>query len=97
MWKIFKRYGCEPTPIYKPSRLRRRERNVKARAAIDIGNKPEEMVNVHETNPLPVEETKPAENTEKKINSIRLNKNICLKEVIIKKEMYIQSYILPKR
>ena len=37
MYKIFKRYGCEPTPISKPSMLRRRERNVTARAAIDIG------------------------------------------------------------
>ena len=65
MWKIFKRYGCEPTPISKPSRLGKRERNVTARASIGIGNTTEEKVNVHETNPVPVEETEPAENTEK--------------------------------
>ena len=35
-----------------------------ARAAIDIGNTTEETVNVNETNPLPVKETEPAENTE---------------------------------
>ena len=66
MWKIFKRHGCQPTPISKPIRLRRRERNVMARAAIDIGNTTEETVNVNETNPVPVEETEPAENTENK-------------------------------
>ena len=65
MWKIFWRYECEPTAISKPSRPRRRERNVIARAAIDIGNTTEETVNVHETNPVPVEKTEPAENTEK--------------------------------
>ena len=65
MWKIFKRYGCQPTPISKPSRLRRRERNVTARAVIDIGNTTEETVNVNETNPVPVEETEPVENREK--------------------------------
>ena len=70
MWKIFKRHGCQPTPISKPSRLWRRERNVTARAAIDIGNTTEETVNVNETNPVPVEETEPAENTEKEVNSI---------------------------
>ena len=64
VWKIFKRYGCQPTPISQPSRLRR-ERNVTARAAIDIGNTTEETVNVNETNPVPVKETEPAENTEK--------------------------------
>jgi hypothetical protein len=37
-----------------------------ARAAIDIGNTTEETVNVNETNPVPVEETEPAENTENK-------------------------------
>ena len=57
MWKIFKRHGCQPTPISKPSRLRRRERNVTARAAIDVGNTTEETVNVNETNTVPVEET----------------------------------------
>ena len=65
MWKIFKRHECEPTPISKPSRLRRRERNVTARTAIDIGNTTEETVNVNETNPVPMTETKPAENTKK--------------------------------
>ena len=65
MWKIFKRYGCQPTPISKPSRLRRRERNVTARAVIDIGNTTEETVNVNEINPVPVEETEPAKITEK--------------------------------
>ena len=65
MWKIFKIYGCQPTPIYKPSRLRRRERNIMDRAAIDVGNTTEETVNVNETNPVLVEETEPAENTEK--------------------------------
>ena len=35
------------------------------RAAINIGNIPEETVNVNATNPVPVEETEPAENTEK--------------------------------
>ena len=66
MWKIFKRHGCQPTPISKPSRLRRRERNVMARAAIDIGNTTEETVNVNETNPVQVEETEPTE-TQKKV------------------------------
>ena len=70
MWKIFKRYGCQSTPISKPIRLMRRERNVVARAAINIGNTAEETVNVNETNPVPVEETKPAKHT-KKVNSIR--------------------------
>ena len=72
MWKIFKRYGCQPTPISKTSRLRRRERNVVARAAINIGNKTKETVNVDEINPVPVEEIEHAVNTErKKVNSIR--------------------------
>ena len=66
MWKIFKRHGCQPTPKSKPSELRRRERNVTARAAIDIGNTTEETVNVKETNPMPVEENEPAKNTENK-------------------------------
>ena len=66
MWKIFRRHGCQPTPISKPSRLRRSERNVTARAAIDIRNITEETVNVNETNPVLVEETEPAENTENK-------------------------------
>ena len=57
-------YECEPTPIAKPSRLRRREINVKARIAINIGNTTEETVNVKETNPVSLEETEPAENTE---------------------------------
>ena len=65
MWGIFKRYGCQPTPISQPSRLRRRERNVTARAVIDIGNTTEKTVNVNETNPVPVEKTEPVENTEK--------------------------------
>jgi len=65
VWKIFKRYGCQPTPISKPSRLRRRERNVMARVAINIGNTTKETVDVNEINPVPVEETEPAGNTEK--------------------------------
>ena len=65
MWKIFKRYGCQPMPIFKPNRLRRRGRNVMAKAAINIGNTTEETVNGDETNPVPVEETEPAENTKK--------------------------------
>ena len=36
-----------------------------ARAAIDMGKTIEEPVNVNETSPVPVEETEPAENTEK--------------------------------
>ena len=65
MWKIFKKYGCQPTSISKPSRLRRRGRIVMARAAIIIGNTIEETVKVSEINPVPVEDTDPAENTEK--------------------------------
>ena len=65
MWKIFKRYGCQLTPISNPSRLGRRGRNVMARAVINIGKTTEETVNVNETNHVPLEETKPAENTEK--------------------------------
>ena len=63
--KILKRFGWQPTPISQPSRLRTRERNGTAIAAIGIGNTTEETVNVNETNPVPVEETEPAENTEK--------------------------------
>ena len=40
--------------------------NVTARVSIDISNTTEETVNVNETNHVPVEETEPAENTEKK-------------------------------
>ena len=65
MWEILKKYGCQPTSISKPSRLRRRGRIVMARAAISIGNTTEETVKVYEINPVPVEETEPAENTEK--------------------------------
>ena len=39
--------------------------NVTARTAFDIGNTTEETVYVNEINPVPVEETEPAENTEK--------------------------------
>ena len=71
MWKICKRYGCQPTPISNPSMLRRRERNVTARAAIGFGNITEETVNINKTNPVPVEETDSAENTDKReINRI---------------------------
>ena len=65
MWKILKRYECQLAPISKARRLRRRQRNVTATAAIDIINTTEETVDVNETNPVPVEETEPAENTEK--------------------------------
>ena len=41
------------------------------RAAINIFNTTEETVNVDEINPVPVEETEPAENTEKEVNSVR--------------------------
>ena len=51
-----------------PSRLGRGERNVTARAAIDIGNTTEETVNVNETNTVPVGKTEPAENTEEEKN-----------------------------
>ena len=71
MWKISKRYRCQPTQISKPIRLRRRERNVVARDAINVGDTIEETVNVGEMNPVPLEETKPAENTEKLVNSVR--------------------------
>ena len=50
-------------PISKHSRLRRRETNVTARAAIDIdiGNTAKETVKVNETIPVPaVVETEPA-------------------------------------
>ena len=36
--------------------------NVTARTAIDISNTTEKTVNFNETNPVPVEETEPAEN-----------------------------------
>ena len=53
-----KGYECKPTPISKPSRLKRK--------AIDIGNTTEETVNVNETYPVPVKQADPAaENTEK--------------------------------
>ena len=64
MWKIFKRYGCQPTPISKPSRLRRRESNVMARATFNIGNTTEDTVNVDEINIVPVDENEHVENTE---------------------------------
>ena len=64
MWKISKRYGCQPTQISKPSRLRRRERNAMARDAINVGNTIGEPVNVGEINHVPVEETEHAENTD---------------------------------
>ena len=60
MWKIFKKYGCQPT-----QQVEEEGRIVMARAAINIGNTTEETVKVDEINPLPVEETEPAENTEK--------------------------------
>ena len=66
MWKIFKRYECQPTPISKPSRLRRSERNVMARAAFNIGNTTEDTVNADEIYLVPVEEVEHVENTEKK-------------------------------
>ena len=52
-----KGYECKPTPIYKPSRLRRRGMNVTARTTTDMGNTTEEKVNVNKTNPVLVEET----------------------------------------
>ena len=54
MWKISKRFGCQPTQI-----SRRRERNATARDAINVGNTIEETVNVDEINHVPVEETEP--------------------------------------
>ena len=39
--------------------------NVTARVAIDISNTTEETVNVNVTNPVPVEDTEPAEIAEK--------------------------------
>ena len=36
-----------------------------------IGNTTEGTLNVNKINPVPVEESNPAENTEKKVNSIR--------------------------
>ena len=68
--KYLRGMECQPIPISKPSRLTRREKNVTARAAIDICNTTEETVNINQTNPVPVEENKSAENTEK-VNSIR--------------------------
>jgi hypothetical protein len=69
-----KGYECEPTPISKPSRLRRREMNVTARIAIDIGNTiAKKAVNVNETNPVPVEETESAENKEKLSEFIQIS------------------------
>ena len=46
--------------------MRRRERNVTAIAAIDVGNTTKETVNVNDNNPVPIEKTEPAENAEKK-------------------------------
>ena len=54
------------TPISKPNRLRRRERNVTARAAIDVGNTTEETLNVNENNLVPVDKIEPAENTDRR-------------------------------
>ena len=42
-----------------------------ARDAINAGNTIKETVNVGEVNPVPVEESEPAENTEKLVKSIR--------------------------
>ena len=42
-----------------------------ARHAINVGNTIEETVNVSGNNPVPVEETEPAENTVKWVDSIR--------------------------
>ena len=47
--------------------------NVTARTAFDIGNTTEESVYVNEINPVPVEETEPAENTEKKSEFNRIS------------------------
>ena len=44
--------------------MRRRERRAAVREDIDIGGTTEEAVNVNETIPGPVEETKSAENAE---------------------------------
>ena len=43
--------------ISKSSRLRRREKNITARAAIDIGNTTEETMNFNETYLVPLEIT----------------------------------------
>ena len=65
MWNIFKSFGCQPTPISNPSRLRRRERNVLSRAAFNIRNTTEETVSVNEINSVPVEEAEHVKNREK--------------------------------
>ncbi len=65
MWNIFRSFGCLATPISKPSRLRRRERNILSRAAFNIGNTTEETVSVDEINPVPVEEAENVKNIEK--------------------------------
>ena len=58
MLKIFQNFGCHRTPISKPSWLRRREMKVTAGGAINIGDTPEETLNVNDTKSVPVEETR---------------------------------------
>ena len=52
-------------PNIKAQQAEEEGRNVMVRAAHNIGNTTEETVYVNEINPVPVEETEPAENTEK--------------------------------
>ena len=65
MWKIFKRYGCQPITISKHIRLKRREKSVMARAAFNLGNTTDDIVSVNEINPVPVEEAEYVEKTNK--------------------------------
>ena len=83
-----KGYECEPAPISKPSRLRRREINVTARIA---GNTTEETVNVKETNPDSVEETEPAENTENDIEKCTVEKGAVVAKCEAAKDFKIDT------
>ena len=55
-------------------RLRRSKRRAAVREAIAIGDTTEEAVNVNETIPEPVGETKPAENTENTEKSVNASR-----------------------
>ena len=62
-----------------------RERNVMARAVIDMGDTTKETLNANETNPVPVEETEPAENREKKKKLIQSDQLRFLLPIELKK------------